>query len=112
MCDGDARRAGCQCGLCAALCADCLRCNARGLVAFARCAALHGARIVCDALRCARTDALRAGCDTLRCAARCADCLRCAARGLVAFAKTKGCGAGGAMLLAMGGFKVVKPKVL
>jgi len=68
--------------------------------------ALHGARIVCDAMRCARAGCIRAdclhargalrctGCDAGRCAAR--DAMQCAARGLVAFA-----GAGGAMLLTM-----------
>jgi hypothetical protein len=40
------------------------------------------------AMQCAaRADALRIGCDAMRCAARCADCLRCNARGLVAFAR-------------------------
>ena len=59
--------------------------------------ALHGARIVCDAMRCAvgwfipamhgmRYNSLRAGCDAR-------DAMQCAARGLVA---------GGAMLLTEG----------
>ena len=49
--------------------------------------ALHGARIVCDAMRCAGCDAMRcAGCDAR-------DAMQCAARGLVA---------GGAMLLTEG----------
>jgi hypothetical protein len=86
-------------------------CAARGLVAFARCEAMH--RMRCNALRCtgcdARADVLRVGCDAMRCAAlhgarivcdamRCAraGCIRAvrglfamqyAARGLVAFAR-------------------------
>jgi hypothetical protein len=40
--------------------------------------ALHGARIVCDAMRCARAGSF------LRCDVR--DAMQCAARGLVAFA--------------------------
>jgi hypothetical protein len=47
------------------------RADARGLVAFARCAALY--RMRCNELRCtgcdARADALRTGCDAMRCAA-------------------------------------------
>jgi hypothetical protein len=50
-----------------------MQCDTRGLVAFARCAALHKMR-----------------CNALRCAARCADCLRCnTLRGLVAFARCR-----------------------
>jgi hypothetical protein len=54
-------------------------------------AALHGARMVCDAMRCARAGCIRSA----RCAAR--DAMQCAARGLVAVAS-----AGGAMLLTEG----------
>jgi hypothetical protein len=62
-----------------------MQCAARGLVAFARCAALH--RMRCNALRCtgcdALTDALRAGCDAMRCTALhgariVCDAIRCA----------------------------------
>ena len=72
--------------------------------------ALHGARIVCDAMRCARAgciravccdardaqdDALRTGCDAMRCAG-----------GLVAFARCRRHHA------FDGGILRVKPKVL
>jgi hypothetical protein len=66
---GDARRAGYRCGRRDARCADCLRCAARGLVAFARC---------CDA-----QDAMR---GPMRCELV---AMQCAARGLVAFARCR-----------------------
>ncbi len=53
--------------------------------------ALHGARIVCDAMRCARAGCIRA----VRCDARDAQAvalrgsMQCAARGLVAFARCR-----------------------
>jgi hypothetical protein len=75
-----------------------MQCSARGLVAFARCAALYRMRCNalrctgCDALRCtgcdARADALRAGCDAMRCAALhgvriVCDAMRCARAGCI-----------------------------
>jgi hypothetical protein len=70
-----------------------MRCAARGLVAFARCAVMHGMRC---AGRCA-ANWLR--CNALRCAARCVDCLRCdALRAGWLLSR----GAGGAMLLTEG----------
>jgi hypothetical protein len=71
--------------------------------------ALHGARIVCDAMRCARAGCIRAvrcdardamrgpmrcelvamQCAALRCTVRGLFAMRCAARGLVAFARCR-----------------------
>jgi hypothetical protein len=55
---------------------DVMRCAARGAI---QCAARGPMRCELVAIRCA----------ALRCAARCADCLRCNARGLVAFARCR-----------------------
>ncbi len=79
---GDARRAGYRCGRRAVRCADCLRCDAlrcaaRGLVAFARCAVMHGMR------RPMRCELVVMRCELFA--------MQCAARG-----------AGGAMLLTEG----------
>ena len=71
-----------------------LRAMRGGLVIGAGCA-LHGARIVCDAMRCARAGCIRAvrcdardaQADALRRSMRCElFAMQCAARGLVAFA--------------------------
>ena len=60
--------------------------------------ALHGARIVCDAMRCARAGCIRAvrcdardaQADALRRSMRCElFAMQCAARGLVAFARCR-----------------------
>jgi len=76
--------------------------DARGLVAFARCAALY--RMQCNTLRCtgcdARADAMQTGCDAMRCAAMhgmriVCDTMRCTLAGCIR-------GAGGAMLLTEG----------
>jgi hypothetical protein len=116
----EARAQSCRCEVCAVRGGRCAagwlpvraaRCTVRGLFAMqcaalygmrcvGRCGALHGARIVCDAMRCARAGCIRA----VRCAAR--DVMQCAAmHGMRCNALRAGWlhsrGAGGAMLLTM-----------
>ena len=84
-----------------------MRCAGRCVASWLRCNALHGARIVCDVMRCDARDAKR---GPMRCEVV---AMQYAARGLVAFARCRRRHAFDGGIFRVGGEGLrLKPKVL